>query len=80
MIAKSFEAPVLDPRAAYPSDVTPVTYGPSTHGNGFWSSGVLDTAKATPQPPSSTVTFGSPGTYTYYCLIHPFMSGTVTVQ
>jgi plastocyanin len=35
---------------------------------------------ASPLPSSNTVTFGAPGTYTYYCMIHPFMKGTVVVQ
>ena len=26
------------------------------------------------------VTFDRPGTYEFYCLIHPFMHGTVIVQ
>ena len=79
-LAASFEAPVLDPRAAYPSDVTPVSVSPTLHGNGFWNSGVLDGDKGSPQPTSASVKFDTPGTYTYYCLIHPFMRGTVTVQ
>jgi plastocyanin len=79
-IAASLESPALDPRAAYPSDVTPVSLSPTTHGNGFWNSGVLDVDKASPSPESSSVKFDTPGTYTYYCLIHPFMRGTVTVQ
>ena len=28
---------------------------------------------------SYSVTFNKPGTYAYYCQIHPFMTGTVTV-
>lgn len=78
-IAASFEAaPVLDPRGVYASDVTPVSLTPALHGNGFWNSGVLDKSPS-PLPDSATVTFGQAGTYTYYCLIHPFMRGTVTV-
>lgn len=80
-IAASFEgAPVLDPRGVYPSDVTPQTLTPALHGNGFWNSGVLDKASGNPLPDSASVTFGAPGTYTFYCMIHPFMRGTVTVQ
>jgi plastocyanin len=79
-IAKSFEAPVIDPKGVYPSDVTPVAISPALHGNGFWNSGALDRASASPLPDSASVTFGTPGTYDYYCLIHPFMHGTVTVQ
>ena len=43
-------------------------------------SGALDRSSTTPQlPPSSLVTFSAPGTYQFYCMIHPFMHGTVTV-
>jgi plastocyanin len=79
-IAASFESPAIDPKGTYPSDVTPVSISPTLHGNGFWSSGVLDAASASPLPGSSSVTFNTPGSYKYYCLIHPFMVGTVTVQ
>jgi plastocyanin len=80
-IAASFESPAIDPKGTYPSDVTPVSISPTLHGNGFWSSGVLDAASATQQlPGSASVTFSTPGSYKYYCLIHPFMVGTVTVQ
>ena len=41
---------------------------------------MLDVVKDSPQPESASVKFDTPGTYTYYCLIHPFMRGTVTVQ
>jgi len=30
-------------------------------------------------PTSRKVTFTTPGTYSYICLIHPFMTGRVTV-
>ena len=74
--------PAFDPRAVYPSDPPPnaATLTPLSHGNGFWSSGVMDTSNATPLPENNAVTFGAPGTYDFYCLIHPFMKGTVTVQ
>jgi plastocyanin len=81
-IAKSFESPAIDQSALYPTE-PPGTVGtltPTLHGNGYWNSGALDPSGATPLPLSSKVTFGAPGTYTYYCLIHPFMKGTVTVQ
>jgi plastocyanin len=81
-IAKSFEGPTIDQRGVYPSE-PPGTIGsltPTLHGNGFWNSGALDRASSTPLPPASQVTFGAPGTYTFYCVIHPFMKGTVTVQ
>ncbi|MDA0163332.1 hypothetical protein OM076_23860 [Solirubrobacter ginsenosidimutans] len=79
-IAASFESPAIDPKGVYPSDVTPVAVNPTLHGNGFWNSGALDVASATPLPESSSVKFDTPGSYKFYCLIHPFMSGTVVVQ
>jgi plastocyanin len=81
VLANSFNGAVFDPRAVYPSE-TPGTVGtltPATHGNGFWNTGVMDTANATPLPSSGTVTFGAPGTYKYYCLIHTFMHGVINV-
>jgi plastocyanin len=79
-IAASFESPAIDPRGTYPSDVSPVAVNPKLHGNGFWNSGVLDAANASPLPGTASVKFDTPGSYKYYCLIHPFMVGTVVVQ
>jgi plastocyanin len=81
-IAKSFEGATLDQSGVYPSEApgTVATLAPTLHGNGFWNSGVMDGSSATPLPNSSKVTFGAPGTYNFYCLIHPFMKGTVNVQ
>jgi len=80
-VAAGFAKPVFDNISTYPSDVpgTPVALTPVLHGNGFWNSGAID-QNASPLPSSNTVTFGAPGTYTYYCMIHPFMKGTVVVQ
>jgi plastocyanin len=82
-LASSFEAPVVDARAIYPSE-PPSTTGvltPALHGNGFWNSGVMDIVAGSAPPDSNTVQFGpAPGTYPYYCLIHPFMKGEVVVQ
>jgi plastocyanin len=78
-IAASLNAPTFDPRLAYPSDNTPVDYTSLTHGNGFWNTGVLDRSSATPLPPRNSVTFTQPGQFKFYCLIHPFMVGTVNV-
>jgi plastocyanin len=67
----------------YPSDpppAGPASLSPTLHGNGFWNSGALDLVAASPLPAASTVTFGTAGTYDFYCLIHPFMKGTVVVQ
>jgi plastocyanin len=81
-LAASFNAQVFAPEAVYPSE-PPGTTGslsPTLHGNGFWSSGVMDSSSATPLPNSNSVTFTAPGTYTFYCMIHTFMKGTVVVQ
>jgi plastocyanin len=81
-IAASFQSPVFDPRAVYPSEQPPAiaTLTPALHGNGFWNSAVMDTAAGTPLPASNSVTFGAPGSYDFYCMIHPFMKATVKVQ
>ncbi len=73
---------VVDSRGAYPSD-SPAAgvpdYGPSTHGNGFFNTGVMDRGRGTPPPDTVRVRFTTPGTYHYLCAIHPFMHGRVTV-
>lgn len=82
-IAASYEADGSpDPRGFYPSDpgATPVGLTPTLHGNGFWSTGVIDGLAQTPVGTSSAVTFAAPGTYQFYCLIHTFMHLTVTAQ
>jgi len=43
-------------------------------GHQFASSQALDTSD------SYAVTFDHPGTYSYYCAIHPMMVGTIIVQ
>jgi plastocyanin len=81
-IAASFAgAPVIDPRGVYPSEQpgTIASLSPTLHGNGFWNSGGLDRDSASPLPDSASVKFDTAGTFTYYCVIHPFMRGTVTV-
>jgi plastocyanin len=73
---------LFEPRAAYPSEnpaAGQATYAPTTHGNGFLNTGVMDSDPDTPSPESMTVQFTGPGTYTYICLIHPFMRDTLTV-
>jgi plastocyanin len=81
-IAASFAGPAPDQRGLYPSEPPPAgvpTITPTMHGNGFFNSGVLDVDTASPVPASTKVTFGAPGTHQLICLIHPFMTGTVTV-
>lgn len=73
---------VINPLAAFPSDPPPTLppYTGSNHGNGFLNAGILDNDPATPQQPNSaTVTFATPGTYHFECVIHPNMDGTVVV-
>jgi plastocyanin len=80
-LAESFNAPVFAPEAAYSTE-PPGTIASMTstlHGNGFWNSGVMDTSSASPLPASNRVRFDTPGSYTFLCLIHPFMKGTVDV-
>lgn len=43
-------------------------------GNGFKSSGALDTDD------HYSAVFTKPGTYAYYCSIHPQMTGTIVVK
>jgi plastocyanin len=42
--------------------------------SGIFESGPIDTGK------SAKVTLEESGTFTYYCLFHPFMKGTITVE
>jgi plastocyanin len=80
-LAASFETPAWDPRATYSSEPpgTTAAYSSTLHGNGFWNSGLLDAVRS-PLPASGQVTFAQPGSFTFICLIHPFMKGTVIVQ
>lgn len=81
-LAASLLGPVFDPRGIYPSEPPPAgvpSYNGGNHGNGFFNSGALDRDSATPLPPSAQVTFTAPGSYSLMCLIHPFMTSTVTV-
>jgi plastocyanin len=80
-LADSFGSPAgIDPRASYPSDPKLVGLTSTTHGNGFWNSGILDAAKATPFPLANKVRFDEKGTYTFWCLIHTNMKGTIKVK
>ena len=65
--------PILafNPLVALPSG------GKSYSGTGFVSSGLL--TPTGPQVPSYKLTFPKPGTYTYSCLLHAHMQGTITV-
>lgn len=83
LLAQGLLGEVFDPRGAYPSEPPPAgvpTVTTTTHGNGFYNSGILDQDSVSPLPASTRVTFGAAGTYELICLIHPFMTSTVTVS
>ncbi len=73
---------VFNPLINYPSDTLSALppYTGTNHGNGFFNTGVLDRTDKTPNPGSARVTFTTPGTSGYICLIHPNMKGTVEVR
>jgi plastocyanin len=74
--------PPFDQAGVYPSDpptgVASLT--PTLHGNGFWGTGFMDGSAASPLPSSGKVTIAAAGTYSFYCLIHPFMKAVVTAS
>ena len=75
--------PPFDQAGVYPSDsptAAPASLTPTLHGNGFWGTGIMDRSAATPLPASGQVTIGAAGTYTFYCLIHPFMKAVITAS
>ena len=81
VIAASFEGQI-DQRGVYPSEnpTGPLAaLSPTLHGNGFWNSGAMDRSGTSPLPASNEVTFNTPGTYDFYCMIHPFMHGQIKV-
>jgi plastocyanin len=81
-LAASIQGPKFDPAAVYPSDQpgpTPPSLTLTSHGNGFWNTGFMDTASTSPLPSEGSVTFAQAGRYDLYCLVHPFMHQVVTV-
>lgn len=74
------ENPPFDQAGVYSSDPrgAPALLTPTLHGNGFWSTGFMDRSDATPQPKNQQVKIVAPGTYSFYCLLHPFMKTVVT--
>jgi len=74
--------PPFDQAGVYPSDPrgAPALLTPNLHGNGFWSSGFMDRANSTPQPKNQQVKIVAPGTYTFYCMLHPFMRVVVNAH
>jgi amicyanin len=51
-----------------------IPHGIASSNNAFTKSRALDTDD------TYSFTFATPGTYQYFCYIHPFMVGTVVVQ
>lgn len=81
-VAAGYQSQVFPGVSVYPSDTpgeTAASLTPTLHGNGFWNSGALDRDENSPVPSSNKVTFAAAGSYTFYCLVHPFMKATVTV-
>ena len=80
-LAATFEGAEFDPRATFSSDppATPAAFTSALHGNGFWNTGLVD-AVPSPLPTAGRVTFAQAGSFTFICLVHPFMKGTVIVQ
>ena len=75
----------INPAIAYPSQppTAPAVFG-GTENGGFVNTGLLDTDPTSPLPGSARITFTTPGTYKYVCLVHSDgingMAGTITVQ
>ncbi|MBD8880326.1 MULTISPECIES: cupredoxin domain-containing protein [Rhodanobacter] len=44
------------------------------------ANGQFAPSKALDSNDSYVATFGKPGTYVYYCTVHPFMTGTIVVK
>jgi plastocyanin len=87
-LAAEFLLPTgVDPRTAYPSQppgtsLVVSSTPPLVHGNGFVNTGLLDDVKSSPLPSSAVVSFSTPGTYDYYCIVHggpQGMRGKITV-
>jgi len=51
-----------------------IPHGIASANNGFARSKALDTDD------SYSFTFATPGTYGYFCYVHPFMKGTIVVE
>jgi plastocyanin len=80
-IAASFFAPQFEPAGVYASEPSaPTALTPTLHGNGFWNSGVPDSLPSALLPADRSVTFSAPGTYQFWCMVHPQMHGTVIAQ
>jgi plastocyanin len=80
-LSDGFQGASFPSQGVYPSDPSSIVLTPTSHGDGFANTGVLDRDPGTPTiPASNKIDFTTPGTYHYQCLIHPFMHGTIVVQ
>ncbi len=71
----------VDSRLYYASDPGSVlTHSATVHGNGFLNTGALDGDDGGPVPRVKQVTFTTPGSFQYLCLLHPQMVGTIVVS
>jgi plastocyanin len=72
--------PTLNPLGALPTEPPsgPVVHSTNVHGDGLLGSGIVRDNPGGP-PNTFTVKFTQAGTFTFDCLIHNGMSGTVTV-
>jgi plastocyanin len=70
---------VFNPQAGFPSDPPPTLppHTPTVHGNGFVNTGIIG---ADAPARTSSLRFTTPGSYDYFCLLHPEMKATVVVQ
>jgi plastocyanin len=81
---ESHSVTFVGPGTPVPStETTPALFGPTPptgayDGTTLVNSGVLPLGQPTVAPTFS-MTFAKPGDYTYYCVLHPNMVGTITV-
>ena len=83
IIAASFFSPQFVPQGIYPSAARSGrsrTLTPTSHGNGFWNSGAAGQRHDLSAAELELGDLHAPGTYEFYCMVHPQMHGTVIVQ
>lgn len=72
----------FDPKWALSTEAPgqPIVIDGANHGDGVVNSGVLDGDAKSQFAQKVTVSFSKPGTYSYFCAIHTFMTGKITVK
>jgi plastocyanin len=69
-----------NPIGALPTDpAPPFVHTDTVHGNGLLGAGIVPDPGGAP-PNTFMAQFNTPGVFTYRCLIHDGMTGTVTVK